>query len=162
MSSSTMMDRKMESLGIRKMDPSGEDHSPKFKYSAPKCGQVNYIKVSCRNSGVRVDSYGRDVQIFSKRKLPQFIQTIDKSLELLNKPEPQLKHKTVTYSVGQKVLCVMVERDGVLFMYVVETNLEDTMFQVYEKNIPKAHHMKIYSKKRDMVLALEEEEGLIL
>lgn len=156
------LEHRMMELGIVPISPSGDDQPPKFKYPAPHYGQVNHIKTTCRNTGVRVDSYARDVQIFSKRKLPALIKAIELSHEQLRKPEAPLPHETMTYTMGQRVLCVLVKRDGIITMYVVEANLEDVMFQVYEKNIPKAQVMKIYDKKRTMVEALLEDERLVI
>jgi hypothetical protein len=135
--------------------------TPRYVYYTHRYGHVNYLMHQCKEKGIKAESLNHQVHIFSKNKLPLFIDVIIESLIYDSIPIPSLKedHADRVYRKGKKVLCVLTKND---VAYVSKDCFPEWMVEVYKRTVPRLKRYFFFSDKKSLMDHLEMEEKILI
>jgi len=132
--------------------------SPKYSLVTYKEGQANYIACRCKEENILAKTYHSQVMIYSKRKLPLFIDIIYESFLFENREAPTLSESPTVFKEEQSLVCVLTNDK----VYVTSDKLERYLFYCYKKAIPKINFIKIFDKKKEMASYLLDHLNIII
>lgn len=144
--------------GIYIKELKGADGDPKYAYRATRMGQANYIMIRCQEDNIACLYVAGEVQLYSRRKLPQFVSIVTESFQYDLLSRPEVKSGTQAYWEGPSLLCVYV--DGVV--YLANKNMPRYKMYVYKKDLPSVELCKVYRTKNEMIQALMEEKNIVV
>lgn len=148
--------------GLELLEPSCED-DPVFEYRSPWFGHLNYLKKECENHGIRSRVYDGSLQLYSKRKLGDFVRIVEDSLAYLEAPEPTVSRFITSYKNGQSLIGVLVigDKNRATF-HTTENCMEELVYFIYTKQTPRPYHFIIHDTRKKMEAFFEKEHNYYL
>jgi hypothetical protein len=143
--------------GVMELNNTGID-DPKFRYTPVRRGQATFIIHKCGEQKLRAAYLMGDVVIFSKRKLPIFLDIISQSLEIGYEPL-QLTKETQAFYYGHALKCLMVRDMDATF--VTEGSFEEIVRLQFLNQIPITKQYYIFNTQKEMKERLLEHNILL-
>jgi len=151
--------RTNEIVAITKLDKAPDGY-PKFSYSAEYFGQAYYISEQCKIKGIRASNIGNVIYIYSRKKLPNFIEIVRESYSYIKKPFPLLEGNVVSIQLDKALLCVyLLSKDTV---YVTEGHLPYLVYEIFKRNLPRPKNFCVCTTKRELMDTLLMEENILI
>lgn len=147
-------------ITIRQDRSIGQYNEPRLNYETTMFGQANYLLKRCKEEKIQAAFRDRRIYIYSKRKIPRFVDLIKESLEYNNKPMPVLGVEVSTFLNGRRVLCVLKKDNETI--YSTNENLPDVIYHIFKKDIPRLLNFKLFNTLREMKEHLLEVEKVII
>lgn len=136
------------------------EHVPSLFYKTSQRGQANYILKRLQEKDVRAMSIIGGVGIFSRQKLPLFLEIIKESFDYLEKDPPSIESDCIRIQKDKGLVCVLLHQGQVC--YVTEDRMCDVQFCIFKREIPAPKHYFIFRTKQEMIGTIEEKENYII
>jgi hypothetical protein len=149
-----------EEVRINQDSSIGTYNSPRLNYETIFFGQANYLLKRCKEEKIQAAYRNKRVYIYSKRKLPKFVELINESLEYGNKQAPTFNSETAVFSTGKKILCILKKENETI--YSTNENMPDVVYHIFKKDIPKFSNFKLFSTLKEMKEHLLEVERVMI